>query len=80
MRDSNDAPFRIAWVLAPHYLGMNREEFDAKARPFLREVPNGMGSTYFYRTDLDAWADKHKREQGRQPKPPGEPLATPATK
>ncbi|MBU1665582.1 MAG: hypothetical protein KKG92_09295 [Gammaproteobacteria bacterium] len=80
MPDRYDAPIRVPWALAPAYLGMNREEFDAKASPFLRETPNGRGSTYFYRKDLDAWADKHKREQGRPSKQPGAPRAKPESK
>lgn len=68
MPDHFAAPFRIHSADAPYYLGMDREQFDAQARPFLNEIPDcdGRGSTSFYRKDLDAWADDYKREQGRR--------------
>lgn len=67
MTDHNAAPLRIHSADAPYYLGMDREQFDAQARPFLKAMPtfDGRGSTFFYRKDLDAWADAYKRDQGR---------------
>jgi len=53
---------------APAYLGMDREVFVAKVRPHLTVIPIGAQGIAFDRLDLDAWADEHKRRNGRPPK------------
>ena len=52
---------------APAYLGMDREVFVAKVRPHLTVIPIGAQGIAFDRLDLDAWADEHKRRNGRPP-------------
>ena len=43
---------------APGYLGMDRNRFNSKVRPFLVEIPIGSQGIAFDRLELDAWADE----------------------
>jgi hypothetical protein len=45
---------------APAYLGMDRNRFNAEARPYVIEIPIGEQGIAFDRLDLDAWADQYK--------------------
>ena len=53
---------------APHYLGMDRNRFNAEVRPYLTEIPIGKQGVGFDRHDLDAWADDYKSRNGRPPR------------
>lgn len=50
---------------APHYLGMDRNRFNAEVRPFLTQVPIGKQGIGFDRLELDAWFDDYKSRNGR---------------
>lgn len=68
-----DIPPRFVRVRdAAPYLGMDREVFNAVVRPHLTEIPIGVQGIAFDRLDLDAWADEHKRRNGRPPKTGGQ--------
>jgi len=54
---------------APHYLGMDRNRFNAEVRPFVTEIRIGVQGIAFDRLDLDAWAEDYKQRNGR----PGTP-------
>ena len=54
---------------APHYLGMDRNRFNAEVRPFITEIRIGVQGIAFDRLDLDDWADQYKQRNGR----PGTP-------
>jgi hypothetical protein len=59
---------------APHYLGMDRNRFNAEVRPFLTEIPIGTQGVAFDRLDLDAWVDQYKSRNGRPGQPKGDQL------
>ncbi len=50
---------------APHYLGMDRNRFNAEVRPYLTEVPIGTQGIGFDRLELDAWFEDYKSRNGR---------------
>ena len=50
---------------APHYLGMDRNRFNAEVRPHLTEVPIGKQGIGFDRLELDAWFEDYKSRNGR---------------
>lgn len=50
---------------APHYLGMDRNRFNAEVRPHLTEVPIGTQGIGFDRLELDAWFEDYKARNGR---------------
>jgi hypothetical protein len=50
---------------APSYLGMDKNRFTREVRPHVIVIPIGTQGVAFDRLDLDAWADDHKRRNGR---------------
>ena len=50
---------------APHYLGMDRNRFNAEVRPHLTEVSIGKQGIGFDRLELDAWFEDYKSRNGR---------------
>lgn len=50
---------------APAYLGMDKNRFNREVRPHVTVIPIGTQGVAFDRLDLDAWADDHKRRNGR---------------
>lgn len=50
---------------APNYLGMNKNYFNEKVRPYLIEIPIGKQGIAFDRLDLDEWAEQYKLCNGR---------------
>jgi hypothetical protein len=56
---------------APHYLGMDRNRFDAEVRPNLIEIPVGVQGIGFDRIDLDRWFEDYKERNGRPGKRKG---------
>jgi hypothetical protein len=50
---------------ASHYLGMDRNRFDAEVRPELTEIPIGVRGIAYDRQELDAWADAYIAAHGR---------------
>ena len=50
---------------APYYLGMDKDLFNAVARPYLIQIPIGKRGIAFDRLDLDTWADHYKSRNGR---------------
>ena len=52
---------------APGYLGIDKNTFNAKVRPFIREVRMGKQSVAFDRLELDIWFDDHMKRNGRRP-------------
>jgi hypothetical protein len=50
---------------APHYLGMDRNRFNAEVRPHLTEIPIGKQGVGFDRLELDAWVDEYIARNGR---------------
>ena len=63
---SHIAPRIIRFRDAPHYLGMDRNRFNAEVRPHLTEVPIGKQGIGFDRLELDAWFEDYK---SRNPRP-----------
>ncbi len=61
---SRPLPRFIRFRLAPSYLGMDRNRFNAEVRPYLLEIPIGSQGIAFDRLDLDAWADDYKSRNG----------------
>ena len=59
------APRLIRFRDAPHYLGMDRNRFNAEVRPYLTEVPIGKQGVGFDRLELDAWFEDYKSRNGR---------------
>ena len=59
------APRLIRFRDAPHYLGMDRNRFNAEVRPYLTEVPVGKQGVGFDRLELDAWFEDYKSRNGR---------------
>jgi len=59
------APRFIRFRDAPGYLGVDRNRFNAEVRPYLTEIPIGKQGIAFDRLELDAWAEDHKRRNGR---------------
>ena len=57
---------------APFYLGMDKNRFNAEARPYLIEIRVGKQGVAFDRLDLDAWVDHYKSRNGRPGQPKGE--------
>jgi hypothetical protein len=51
---------------APHYLGMDRNRFNAEVRPFITNIPIGRQGIAFDRLELDAWVDDYKSRNGRR--------------
>ncbi len=64
-RSSEFQPRVIRFRDAPAYLGMDRNRFNAEARPFLTEVPIGTQGIGFDRLELDAWFEDYKSCNGR---------------
>jgi hypothetical protein len=58
-------PRLIRFRDAPHYLGMDRNRFNAEVRPYLTQVPVGKQGVGFDRLELDAWFDDYKSRNGR---------------
>ena len=58
-------PRLIRFRDAPHYLGMDRNRFNAEVRPHLTQVPVGKQGVGFDRLELDAWFDDYKSRNGR---------------
>ena len=54
---------------APHYLGIDRNRFNAEVRPLVTAIRIGVQGIAFDRLDLDEWADQYKQRNGR----PGTP-------
>jgi hypothetical protein len=50
---------------AAHYLGMDKNRFNAEVRPTLIEIPIGNLGIAFDRVDLDDWAVDYKHRNGR---------------
>jgi len=73
VRVSASRPFLLPRLIrlrdAPHYLGMDRNRFNAEVRPFVTEIRIGIQGIAFDRLDLDAWAEDYKQRNGR----PGTP-------
>jgi hypothetical protein len=44
---------------------MDRNRFNAEARPFLTEIPIGKQGVGFDRLELDAWVDEYVSRNGR---------------
>jgi hypothetical protein len=61
----NLLPRIIRFHDALHYLGMDRNRFNAEVRPYLTEIPIGRQGIGFDRIDRDAWADDYKSRKGR---------------
>jgi hypothetical protein len=59
---------------AAHYLGMDKNRFNAEVRPCITEIPIGEMGIAFDRFDLDDWAEDYKHRNGRPSKHKGEPL------
>jgi len=59
---------------AAHYLGMDKNRFNAEVRPTLIEIPIGDMGIAFDRVDLDDWAVDYKHRNGRPSKCKGAPL------
>jgi hypothetical protein len=57
---------------APHYLGMDRNRFNAEVRPYITNIPIGRQGIAFDRLELDAWADQYKSRNGRPGRSQGE--------
>jgi hypothetical protein len=55
---------------APHYLGMDRNRFNADVRPYVTTIPIGRQGIAFDRLELDAWVDDYISRNGRRPKAP----------
>lgn len=53
---------------AAHYLGMDKNRFNAEVRPTLIEIPIGDMGIAFDRVDLDDWAVDYKHRNGRPSK------------
>ena len=49
----------------PFYLGMDRNRFNAEARPYLTTIPIGRQGVAFDRLELDAWVADHVSCNGR---------------
>ena len=49
---------------APHYVGMDRNRFNAEVRPFLTEIPIGKQGIAFDRLEMDAWVEDYKSRIG----------------
>jgi predicted DNA-binding transcriptional regulator AlpA len=64
-RLTNILPRLIRLRDAPDYLGMHRNKFNAKVRPFVTEVPLGKQALAFDRLELDAWVDEYIQCNGR---------------
>jgi hypothetical protein len=64
-RSDHLLPRIIRFLDAPHYLGMDRNRFNAEVRPNLTEIPIGEQGIGSDRLDLDAWADDYKFRNGR---------------
>lgn len=64
-RSTTIAPRIIRFRDAPHYLGMDRNRFNAEVRPHLTEVPIGTQGIGFDRLELDAWFEDYKSRNGR---------------
>jgi hypothetical protein len=60
----NEARF-IRLKVAPAYLGMDPNRFNAEVRPYLTEMSIGKQGIAFDRVDLDAWAVEYKDRNGR---------------
>jgi predicted DNA-binding transcriptional regulator AlpA len=56
---SRPQPRIIRFRDAPHYLGMDRNRFNAEVRPYLKELPIGAQGIGFDRLELDAWVDDY---------------------
>jgi predicted DNA-binding transcriptional regulator AlpA len=56
---------------SPAYLGMDRNRFNGAVRPSLTVIPIGGQGIAFDRLELDAWAEDHKRRNGRPGRPKG---------
>lgn len=50
---------------APRYLGMDKNRFNRKVRPYVTEMRIGTHRIAFDPLDLDAWADDYKSRNGR---------------
>lgn len=50
---------------APGYLGVKRDWFNQKVRPYIVEIKEGKNLVLFDRLDLDDWADQYKERNGR---------------
>ena len=59
------SPRLIRLRSAPAYLGMDKNRFNREVRPCIPVIPIGAQGIAFDRLDLDAWADEHKRRNGR---------------
>ena len=53
---------------AAHYLGMDRNRFNAEVRHFLTNIPIGRQGVAFDRLELDAWVEDYVSCNGRRPK------------
>jgi hypothetical protein len=58
-------PRLIRFRDAPHYLGMDRNRFNAEVRPLVSEVRIGTQGIAFDRLELDAWVDDYLARNGR---------------
>jgi predicted DNA-binding transcriptional regulator AlpA len=58
-------PRLIRFRDAPHYLGMDRNRFNAEVRPLVTEVRIGTQGIAFDRLELDAWVDDYLGRNGR---------------
>jgi hypothetical protein len=65
MTATRHTPRIIRFRDAPAYLGMDRNRFNAEARPYLTEIPIGVQGIGFDRLELDAWADEYIARNGR---------------
>jgi len=59
---------------APAYLGMNRNNFNTKVRPFVTKVPLGKQALAFDRLELDAWVDDYIQCNGRPGRSKGDSI------
>lgn len=60
-------PRLIRFRDVPRYLGMNRNEFNERMRPYLTVIPIGKRGIAFDRLELDALVDHYKAAAGRPP-------------
>src|SRR5262249_24224279 len=64
-RRSATQPRIVRFRDAPAYCGMDRNRFNAEARPHLTEISIGKQGIGFDRLELDAWVDEYIARNGR---------------
>jgi hypothetical protein len=72
-KPSSIQPRIVRFRDAPTYCGMDRNRFNAEARPFLTTIPIGKQGIGFDRHELDAWVDDYVARNGRPAQQKGVP-------